>query len=156
MKLSKNNPIISITRWLLSQKGMMKIMPTFIRYGGWIVLAVYRLFGIRVLLLTTTGRKTGLPRTNPVLYIEKGEDYIITAHKGGSDKHPYWFLNLTANPRVEVEVFWRKSDRSASEIKNEAEQKELLSQFPIGFIEALQEHTDRSFPVIRLTPIASK
>jgi len=153
VKLSKNNPIIRIARWFFSQKGIMKSMPSFFHYGGWIILVIYRFFGIRVLLLTTTGRKTGLARTNPVLFIKQGQDYIISGHQAGSENHPFWFLNLTANPRVVVEVFWRKSARSAAEITNEDEKKHLLSQYPMGFVEAFQEYTSRSFPVIRLSPV---
>jgi len=128
-------------------------MPSFIHYGGWFLLAIYHLFGMKVLLLTTTGRKTGSARTNPVIYISQGQNYIISAHQAGSDKHPYWFLNLMADPQVTIELFWKKRVCLATEISDEAEKKELLGHFPVGFVEAFQEYTPRSFPVIRLETI---
>lgn len=60
---------------------------------------------IPTLLLTTTGRKTGLPRTMPLLYTETSNgDCVVIASKGGAPKHPVWYLNLTAQPEVELQV----------------------------------------------------
>lgn len=154
MKLSKDNPIIRRTHWAISQKNLMKFIPSMIHYGGWLLLAIYQLFGIKVLLLTTTGRKTGKARTNPVLYIKQGQEYIISAHQGGTDRHPYWYLNLKANPRVTVELYWRQRAYQAVEVTDEEQKKALLAQFPLGFVEALQEYTPRSFPVVRLQPVS--
>ena len=53
-------------------------------------------------LLTTTGAKTGQPRTNPVFYFHDGPDVIVIASNYGADKHPAWYHNLTANPRVQI------------------------------------------------------
>ncbi|MDP9261646.1 MAG: nitroreductase family deazaflavin-dependent oxidoreductase [Actinomycetota bacterium] len=76
--------------------------------------ALYRLTGgnvggkmrnAPVLLLTTTGRKSGQPRTNPLLYTDAGDNaYMVIASKGGSDQHPFWYLNLQANPLAEVTI----------------------------------------------------
>jgi deazaflavin-dependent oxidoreductase (nitroreductase family) len=74
---------------------------------------VYRLTGGRiggrianmpVLLLTTTGRKSGRPRTQPLAYTRAGEGYAVIASKGGAAHHPLWYLNLRANPLAEVTV----------------------------------------------------
>jgi len=54
------------------------------------------------LLLTTKGAKTGLPRTVSLVYYQDGDDIILIASKGGNVKHPAWYLNLTADPEVEV------------------------------------------------------
>ena len=53
-------------------------------------------------LLTTTGAKTGLPRTNPVFYFHDGRDVIVIASNYGNDKHPAWYYNLNANPRAQI------------------------------------------------------
>src|SRR3954468_8028338 len=75
---------------------------------------VYRLSGGRIggrfpggaplLLLTTIGRKSGQPRTTPLIYLADGEDRVIVASKAGMDQHPLWYTNLVANADVEVEI----------------------------------------------------
>ncbi|MDQ3385553.1 MAG: nitroreductase family deazaflavin-dependent oxidoreductase [Actinomycetota bacterium] len=62
-----------------------------------------RLVGMPVLFLTTTGRRSGEPRTTPLTYLEDGDDLVIVASYGGEEKHPAWYLNLTADPAVGVE-----------------------------------------------------
>ena len=57
-----------------------------------------------VALLTRTGRKTGEPRVSPLLYLREGDRVVLVASKGGSDKHPLWYLNLKANPQVSVQI----------------------------------------------------
>ena len=57
-----------------------------------------------VALLTTTGRKTGEPRVSPLIYVRDGDRVVLVASRGGSDKHPLWYLNLKAEPRVQVQV----------------------------------------------------
>ena len=57
--------------------------------------------GTQVLLLTTTGRKTGEARELPLIYGTNGDDYLIVASKGGADEPPAWYLNLKADPKVE-------------------------------------------------------
>ena len=56
--------------------------------------------GIPVALLTTTGRKSGQPRISPLYFHRDGDIVVVAASKGGSDKHPMWYLNLKANPKV--------------------------------------------------------
>jgi deazaflavin-dependent oxidoreductase (nitroreductase family) len=60
--------------------------------------------GSTVLLLTTTGRKSGEPRTKPLIYAADGDRYVIVASRGGAPKHPSWYLNLQKTPEVEVQV----------------------------------------------------
>jgi F420H(2)-dependent quinone reductase len=84
------------------------------RVAGRMHNALYRLTGGKVgvklrnapvLLLTTTGRKSGQRRTNPLLYTDAGDNaYMVIASKGGSDEHPFWYLNLQANPLAEVTI----------------------------------------------------
>ena len=81
-----------------------------------------RLLWIRVLLLHNIGRKTGLLRKTPLLYVEDGPDWVIVASNGGADHHPAWLHNLADRPkariqvgRTEVEVTWRKATPSECE-----------------------------------------
>jgi deazaflavin-dependent oxidoreductase (nitroreductase family) len=60
--------------------------------------------GLPVLLLTTTGRKTGKPRTVPLSFYEDGDAYVLIGSKGGAPRHPAWYLNLEARPDVEIQV----------------------------------------------------
>lgn len=60
--------------------------------------------GLPVLLLTTTGRKTGRPRTVPLSYLAWGEALVVIGSKGGAPRHPNWYLNLEAEPAVEVQI----------------------------------------------------
>ena len=60
--------------------------------------------GSKILLLTTTGRRTGMPSTVPLIYENEGDAYVIVASKGGADAHPGWYRNLAKEPRVEVQV----------------------------------------------------
>jgi len=60
--------------------------------------------GVPALLLTTTGRKSGLPRTNGLTYCTDRGDVVVVASNGGSDRPPAWLLNLEADPRVTVRL----------------------------------------------------
>lgn len=86
---------------------------TGLRLVGKLNTPVYRLTGGRVggkvgggpvLLLTTTGRKSGQPRTAPVLYLADGDRFVVINTNAGNAKTPAWSLNLRANPEAEVEV----------------------------------------------------
>jgi F420H(2)-dependent quinone reductase len=71
------------------------------RTGG---LLGHRLGPQRTLLLTTTGRKTGQPRTLPLAYFREGGDLFVVASNWGSDRQPAWYLNALANPHVRVQL----------------------------------------------------
>ena len=61
-------------------------------------------FGRKVLLLTTTGRKSGLPRTTPLVYMPHGNGVIVYASNGGKETPPAWWLNLQADPLATVQI----------------------------------------------------
>ena len=63
-----------------------------------------RVVGAPVLLLTTTGRKTGKRRTWPLLYLVEGDSYVVVASNGGSITHPSWYLNLTSYPTATIRL----------------------------------------------------
>lgn len=60
--------------------------------------------GVTCLLLTTIGRKSGLPRETPLIYARDGDDLIVIASKGGAPKAPHWYENLAVDPNVTVQV----------------------------------------------------
>ena len=60
--------------------------------------------GSTVLLLTTTGRRSGKQSTTPLIYAEDGDRYVIVASKGGAPDHPGWYENLSRNSEVELQV----------------------------------------------------
>lgn len=70
------------------------------RTGGKV--SVLRLFGLPYLVLITTGCKTGLPRSVPLLYVPDGDDFVIAGSNWGGAKHPAWSANLLAYPRAVV------------------------------------------------------
>jgi deazaflavin-dependent oxidoreductase (nitroreductase family) len=63
-----------------------------------------RLQGMPVLLLTTTGRRSGERRTVPLTYFEDGNALVVVGSRGGASRHPAWYLNLEADPAVEVQI----------------------------------------------------
>lgn len=107
--------------------------------------------GTQTLLLTTTGRKSGEQRTMPLIYGRHGDAYMVVASKGGSDEPPAWYLNLTENPGVEVQV---KGDRFPARARTaDAEEKPemwrtMTAEWP--HYDAYQENTEREIPVVVL------
>ena len=60
--------------------------------------------GTTVLILTTTGRRSGEARSTPLIYGKRGDDHVVVASKGGAEEHPAWYLNLVEHPEVTVQV----------------------------------------------------
>jgi deazaflavin-dependent oxidoreductase (nitroreductase family) len=113
--------------------------------GGWI--------GAPVLLLTTKGRKSGKPRTQPLLYLPTETGYALVASYGGSDRHPDWYLNLEADPEVEVQVGpvrKRMRARTASPERRAELWPRLLAVY--RDYESYQSRTQREIPVVELQP----
>ena len=113
-----------------------------------------RLVGSPVLLLVTTGRKSGLQRTTPLLYLDDGNRHVIVASNGGAAKHPVWWLNLRANPEATVEIGGRKTRVRATEAQRE-ERARLWRRLVLmyGPYESYRKKTDREIPVILLEPV---
>ena len=107
-----------------------------------------------LLLLTTTGAKSGQQRTTPVAYSTDGDRFIILASKGGAPTNPAWYYNLVAHPTVTVEVGAEQFQARAT--LAEGQERERLfgqhaRQMP-GFAE-YQQKTSRQIPVIILARI---
>ena len=109
--------------------------------------------GAPVLLLNTTGRKSGQTRTAPLLYLEDGDRYVVVASKGGMSHHPLWFRNLEASPLVEVEIGRRKLPMTAR--RATTSEKETLWPRLVAMYRDYadyQARTERDIPVVILTP----
>jgi deazaflavin-dependent oxidoreductase (nitroreductase family) len=108
--------------------------------------------GTPLLLIHSFGRRTGIERVNPVMYLKDGERYLVFASKGGADTHPDWFLNLMAHPEVQIEVGDDTIDVHADEVKGSERdmlyerQAKLYPQFG-----EYQRKTKRIIPVIAFT-----
>ncbi|MBX6767756.1 MAG: nitroreductase family deazaflavin-dependent oxidoreductase [Actinomadura rubrobrunea] len=107
--------------------------------------------GTTVLLLTTKGRRTGREHTTPLIYQMNGDDYVVVASKGGAPDHPHWYLNLQANPEVQVQV---KGDKFTARARTAtAEEKPALWQKMVATwpdYDEYQRKTDREIPVVVL------
>ena len=106
-----------------------------------------------LLLLHTTGAKSGLPRINPAACMKDGEQYVIIASKGGAPSNPDWYYNLVANPEVEVEVGTERFQAKATvveEPERTALYNKMAAKYP-GFAE-YEQKTSRVIPVVTLTP----
>ena len=107
--------------------------------------------GVPMLLLTTRGRRSGLLRRTAVIYGRRGGDYLVVASDSGAPTHPSWYLNLTADPRVRVQVRADRFDALASVVpadEREAAWKEVTGVFPT--FDEYQARTDRVIPVVSL------
>jgi deazaflavin-dependent oxidoreductase (nitroreductase family) len=107
---------------------------------------------MQLLLLTTTGARTGLRRAVPLTYLPDGGRYIVTAGNAGSDRHPAWYYNLAVSPGVTVEV-GIEVFKAVAIIAGEAERAALYELFAAAYPQAAeyQARTTRQIPVVILT-----
>jgi deazaflavin-dependent oxidoreductase (nitroreductase family) len=110
--------------------------------------------GLPVLLLTTTGRKSGKSRTVPVGYLSDGDTYVIIASYAGQPKNPAWYFNLQNQPEATIQVK-RLQMQVKAETANPEKRGELwarLLQVAPGYA-SYQEKTDREIPLVILHPV---
>jgi deazaflavin-dependent oxidoreductase (nitroreductase family) len=136
---------------------------TGLRLVGKLNTPVYRLSGGRVggkvgggpvLLLTTTGRKSGQPRTAPVLYLADGDRFVVINTNAGNAKTPAWSLNLRANPEAEVEV-GRKQVKVRARIAEGEEREDLWRRHMQQYSgwDYYESKLDREISVFVLEPV---
>lgn len=109
--------------------------------------------GIPTLVLTTMGRRSGKPRRNALIYGRDGDNYVVVASKGGADTHPLWYLNLTADPEVRLQVGADKLSARASTASPEEKTRlwpVMTAIFP-NYAE-YEAKTSRDIPVVVLEP----
>jgi deazaflavin-dependent oxidoreductase (nitroreductase family) len=107
--------------------------------------------GTTTLILATTGRKSGQQRKSALIYQKYGDDYLIVASKGGADEPPAWYLNLEANPEVQVQV---KGDKFTARARM-ANAGEKLAMWEVmakawPAYNDYQKKTSREIPVVVL------
>ena len=112
-----------------------------------------RIWGLPIVLLTTTGRVSGRRRTVPLCALPDGEAYVVIASYGGLDQPPSWWLNLQADPRATVQLGQTTSLVVARETT--AEERERLwaevTRIAPGYLD-YQRRTSRRIPVVLLEP----
>ncbi|MFL5911369.1 MAG: nitroreductase family deazaflavin-dependent oxidoreductase [Gaiellaceae bacterium] len=131
---------------LFSQLNVLLYKASGGRIGG-------RFKGAPVLLLTTTGRKSGKRRTTPLLYGEDAGRYVVVASVGGAPKHPAWYLNLSGDPEATIQVGRRQLGVHAAATAGDERARlwTLMTRLYPRYDE-YQAKTSREIPVVVLTP----
>jgi deazaflavin-dependent oxidoreductase (nitroreductase family) len=116
----------------------------------------YEWNGATCLLLTTTGRKSGEARTQPLIFSHYGDSYVVVASQGGAPTHPSWYLNLVSHPSVEVQV---KGDRFTATART-AEGDERTKLWKLSTVtwpnyDEYTKRTDRVIPVVVLDRVVA-
>jgi len=139
---------------------MARLRPGTIRLLGRVHTSLWQLLGGKLgsgfgrapfMMLTTTGRKSGRPRTTPVLYLREGPDLIVVASFGGNDMHPAWYLNLVRSPEARVVVDGRQRRLFAHKVSPEEKKRiwpRLIELYPN--FDLYQRRTRREIPLLRL------
>ena len=138
---------------------------TGLRWAGKLNVPVYRATGGRVggkigrapvLLLTTTGRKSGQRRTAPVVYLADGERMIVIGSNAGNDRVPAWALNLKSHPDAEVEVGRKRMPVKArvAEGEERADLWRKSNEQYAGF-DDYENRTDREISLFVLDPVSA-
>jgi deazaflavin-dependent oxidoreductase (nitroreductase family) len=110
-----------------------------------------RVGGLPILLLTTTGRKSGKQRTMPLVYLPDGDNMVVIASNGGAHQHPAWWLNLQANPKAEIQL-GREAKTVVAE-KATGDERERLWGEVVELYHGYDEYrrmTEREIPVVIL------
>ena len=155
--MAKLNPITRLLDWITLESSKRltgditaRHVAIYRKTGG---LLGGRIRGLRVLLLTTTGRKSGQQRTQPLNYLRDGRNYVVTASNSGKDSYPAWYLNLESNPQASIQVRRRTIPvvaRVATEEERERLWKELTAKGR-NYAE-YEKMTDRHIPMLILQP----
>jgi deazaflavin-dependent oxidoreductase (nitroreductase family) len=133
-----------------------RIDPSLLRLTGGRVSSLYPK---PVMLLTTTGAKSGQPRSLPLGYVTDGDRLILIASSYGSTSHPAWYRNVVANPKVEVLAGKRSGSYVASEITDPDEREQawtLVLDLYAGYADYEDRAGDRMIPLIKLERESSR
>ena len=148
------------TQWHV---GLLKVLRKLIREGNVWLLQISKgrlgnsFLGVPVLVMTSTGRKSGLPRLQPLYYLEDGERVLLVASNAGTTTDPAWLHNVRAIPEVSVNI--RGQDRAMTAHVATAEEKaELWPKMTCMFAkwQMMEDRSERSFPVVVLDPLNEK
>lgn len=110
--------------------------------------------GVPTLLMTTIGRKSGEPRTTPLIHGRDGDDYLVVASMGGAPHHPNWYRNLEANPSAQIQVRSEHLHVTARTAADEEKPRlwKIVSDLWPNY-DVYQSRTERRIPVVVLTPL---
>lgn len=116
----------------------------------------HRMIGVPCLLLRTTGRRTGDTRTAALVYARDGQDYVLVASNGGSDRPPGWIFNIEAKPAVEIQVGRERSSATARIVSSDDSSYprlwKLVNDGNHGRYNVYQLKTKRPIPLVVVTP----
>ncbi len=128
------------------------VIDQFRANGGEIKEGIFK--GSPILLLTTTGARTGATHTTPLVHTRDGDRYVIIASKGGAPTNPAWYHNLVANPIVTIEAGTEKFDAQATPAQDEERDRLFDAQAAMmPNFAAYQRRTSRRIPVVTLERI---
>ena len=145
-------------RRIRNSRFLAVVLKYFARVHIWVYRRTNGRLGAKLLwfpaaLLTTTGRKSGEPRTTPTLYLRDGDRVILPASFGGRADNPTWYLNLKANPKVSVQIKKEMLDLTARDATDEERANywpQLVKMYPT--YEDYQSWTDRTIPIVVCDP----
>ena len=108
---------------------------------------------VRVLLLTTTGRRSGQPRTVPLVYFEDGDRLVVIGSKGGDPRDPLWWENLKATPVAKIQI-GSETRRVRARLASPDERERLWPRIKQenAFYAGYERKTSREIPVVLLRP----
>jgi F420H(2)-dependent quinone reductase len=142
-----------------------RLKDTLFRAGTFVHTQLFRRTGGKIggkagkapmMLLTTTGRRSGKPRTTPLMCIIDGDRYLAVASYGGDDRDPQWFKNLQANPEATIQL-GPETHRVRASVATPEEKKVLWPKAVAAYkgYDSYQRKTSRDIPLVILTPTAS-
>jgi deazaflavin-dependent oxidoreductase (nitroreductase family) len=140
---------LALRRWLIRGLSKIHLVVQQLSRGR----LLNRLAGMPVLLLTTTGRRSGKARTTALTFFRDGRDLVVIASNGGADRAPDWSVNLQRDPRAVVQIGTDKLSveaRTATPEERERLWVGITATYP-GYA-AYQRKTTRRIPVLILTP----
>lgn len=118
----------------------------------------HKMIGVPVLLLRTTGRRSGQARTSALVYARDGSRYVVVASNGGANRPPGWLYNVEAKPGVEIQVGRQRSAATAQVITaDDADYPRLwtlVNERNHGRYNGYQAKTSRKIPLVAVTPAA--
>jgi len=110
--------------------------------------------GVPILVMTTIGHKSGSPRQHAIIFSRDGDNYVVIASRGGAPEHPKWYLNLSAHPRVQLQIKDKKIDaiaRTAESPERERLWANAAKEWPN--YDVYVTRTTRRIPVVVLKPL---
>jgi F420H(2)-dependent quinone reductase len=139
----------------------MSVMGQVLRFHEWLYKGTdgrigHRMIGVPTLLLRSTGRRSGVTRTNALVYARDGADYVVVASNGGTDRDPAWLHNLRAKPAVEIQV-GRERHEAASKVIEPSDTDyerlwKIVNENNQDRYSAYQKQTSRPIPIVVITP----